>query len=48
MDIPPWIRGTGAVKGPMVRGGNFMQSGDSTMFFSRANPQVWGLLLFFV
>jgi hypothetical protein len=24
IDIPPWIRGTGAVYGPMVKGGNFM------------------------
>jgi hypothetical protein len=24
MDIPPWIRGTGAVYGPMVKGGNFI------------------------
>jgi len=24
IDIPPWIRGTGAVNGPIVSGGNFM------------------------
>jgi hypothetical protein len=24
IDIPPWIRGMGAVKGPMVSGGNFI------------------------
>jgi len=26
IDMPPWIRGTGAVYGPMVNGGNFMLS----------------------
>jgi hypothetical protein len=24
IDFPPWIRGTGAVYGPMVKGGNFI------------------------
>jgi hypothetical protein len=24
IDMPPWIRGTGAVNGPMVKGGNFI------------------------
>jgi hypothetical protein len=24
IDMPPWMSGTGAVKGPMVSGGNFI------------------------
>jgi hypothetical protein len=24
IDIPPWMSGTGAVYGPMMRGGNFI------------------------
>jgi hypothetical protein len=24
IDMPPWIRGTGAMCGPMVKGGNFI------------------------